>query len=116
MPKQKTKKIVTPECDLQVPAEEVDVAPVSAMQAKDARWKLDSSSLAAMRASYTDVMTGQPVFDGVTDAPYQENKADTDMQKRIQDEIDSLYPRTRLGTEGILDAILRELIRARLCR
>lgn len=101
MPKQKTKKIVTPECD---------------MQAGDARWKVDSDSLMAMQASYADVMTGQPVFDGCTDSPYQETEADTDIQKRIQDEIDFLYPRTRFGTEGLLDAVLRELIRARLCR
>lgn len=89
MPRQKTKKIVTPECDLQVPAGEIDVSPVLDMQMG---------------------------FDGCTDAPYQETGADTDIQKRIQDEIDFLYPRTRLGTEGILDAVLRELIRARLCR
>lgn len=116
MAKQKTKKIVTPECDLQVPAEEVDVAPMSAMQAGDARWKLDSDSLMAMQANYADVMTGRPVFDGVTDAPYQENKGDTYLQKRIQDEIDTLYPRARLGMEGILDAVLHELVRARLSR
>jgi hypothetical protein len=86
MPKQKTKKIVTPECDLQVPAGEIDVSPLLDMQA------------------------------GCTGAPYQETEADTDIQKRIQDEIDFLYPRTRFGTEGLLDAVLRELIRARLCR
>lgn len=102
MAKQKTKKIVTHECDLQVPTEEVDVAPMSAMQAGD--------------ANYSDVMTGRPVFDGVTDAPYQEPKGDTYLQKRIQDEIDTLYPRARLGMEGILDAVLRELVRARLSR
>ena len=53
--------------------------------------------------------------DGVTDAPY-DRTADTDIQKRVQDEIDTLYPRTRVGLEGILDAVLRELIRARLSR
>ena len=53
--------------------------------------------------------------DGVTDAPY-DLTADTDIQKRVQEEIDTLYPRTILGMEGILDAVLRELIRARLSR
>jgi hypothetical protein len=57
-----------------------------------------------------------PVFDGCTDAPYEQKTADTDIQKRVQEEIDILYPRARLGSEGILDGILRELIRARLSR
>lgn len=70
-------------------------------------------------SKFASPLTGEYVYpgdnDGVTDAPY-DRTADTDIQKRVQDEIDTLYPRTRLGMEGILDAVLRELIRARLSR
>ena len=90
MATRKTKKIVAPEKDVEVP--------------------VNSAS----------PITGEYVYwvdnnDGCTDAPY-DRTADTDMQKRVQDEIDTLYPRTILGMEGILDAVLRELIRARLSR
>ena len=102
MPRQKTKKIVTPECDMQVPAGEMDVSPMLDMQAPETEMRY---------ASTLDLQ-----FHGTTEAEYQETGTDTDIQKRIQDEIDFLYPRTRLGMEGILDAVLRELIRARLCR
>lgn len=89
MAARKTKKIVTPEKNVEVPV------------------------------NFASPLTGYFVAapsDGCTDAPYEQQPADTDMQKRVQDEIDNLYPRTRLGTEGILDAVLRELIRARLSR
>ena len=39
---------------------------------------------------------------------------DTDIGKKIQDVIEREYPRTRIGTDGWLQAILCELIRARL--
>lgn len=39
---------------------------------------------------------------------------DTDIRKKINDVIELEYPRTRVGTDGYLHAILCELIRARL--
>ena len=41
---------------------------------------------------------------------------DTDIGKKIQDVIEREYPRTRVGTDGWLHAILCELIRARLSK
>lgn len=41
-------------------------------------------------------------------------EGDTDIGKKIQDVIEREYPRTRVGTDGFLQAILCELIRARL--
>ena len=41
---------------------------------------------------------------------------DTDIGKKIQDVIEREYPRTRIGTDGWLQAILCELIRARLSK
>ena len=41
---------------------------------------------------------------------------DTDISKKIQDVIEREYPRTRIGTDGWLQAILCELIRARLSK
>ena len=61
---------------------------------------------------------------GTTEAEYQEPvvtapvevqaKDDTDISKKIYDIIEHEYPRTRVGTDGYLHAILCELIRARL--
>ena len=41
---------------------------------------------------------------------------DTDIGKKIQDVIEREYPRTRVGSDGYLQAILCELIRARLSK
>ena len=41
---------------------------------------------------------------------------DTDIGKKINDVIEREYPRTRVGTDGWLQAILCELIRARLSK
>ena len=43
-----------------------------------------------------------------------QTEGDTDIGKKIQDVIEREYPRTRVGTDGWLQAILCELIRARL--
>ena len=43
-------------------------------------------------------------------------EGDTDISKKIQDVIEREYPRTRVGTDGYLQAILCELIRARLSK
>ena len=43
-------------------------------------------------------------------------KDDTDISKKIYDIIEHEYPRTRVGTDGYLQAILCELIRARLSK
>ena len=43
-------------------------------------------------------------------------EGDTDIGKKIQDVIEREYPRTRVGTDGYLQAILCELIRARLSK
>lgn len=51
----------------------------------------------------------------VDPAPAQ-TEGDTDIGKKIQDVIEREYPRTRVGTDGYLDGILRELIRARLSK
>lgn len=45
-----------------------------------------------------------------------QTEGDTDIGKKIQDVIDREYPRTRVGTDGWLQAILCELIRARLSK
>lgn len=76
----------------------------------------DPSELERAQEKYRHELEGVPVFDGCTDAPYQKQPADTDIQQRVQEEIDTLYPRARLGSDGILDGILRELVRARLSR
>ena len=44
----------------------------------------------------------------------EQAEGDTDIGKKIQDVIEREYPRTRIGTDGWLQAILCELIRARL--
>lgn len=45
-----------------------------------------------------------------------QTEGDTDIGKKIQDIIGREYPRTRVGTDGWLQAILCELIRARLSK
>ena len=45
-----------------------------------------------------------------------QTEGDTDIGKKIQDVIEREYPRTRVGTDGWLQAILCELIRARLSK
>ena len=45
-----------------------------------------------------------------------QTEGDTDIGKKIQDVIEREYPRTRIGTDGWLQAILCELIRARLSK
>lgn len=45
-----------------------------------------------------------------------QTEGDTDIGKKIQDVIEREYPRTRVGTDGFLQAILCELIRARLSK
>ena len=52
-----------------------------------------------------------------TNAPVVEKaEDDTDISKKIYDIIEHEYPRTRFGTGGWLQAILCELIRARLSK
>ena len=99
--------IVTPEKDVEIPVN--FASPITGDFVKD------PTELERAQEKYRHEFEGVPAFDGCTDAPY-DRTADTDIQKRVQDEIDTLYPRTRLGMEGILDAVLRELIRARLSR
>ena len=45
-----------------------------------------------------------------------QTEGDTDIGKKIQDVIEREYPRTRVGTDGWLQGILCELIRARLSK
>lgn len=108
MAARKTKKIVTPEKNVDVPVN--FASPITG------DFVMVPSELERAQDKYRHEFEGVPVLDGCTDAPYEQQPADTDIQKRVQDEIDTLYPRTRLGMEGILDAVLRELIRARLNR
>lgn len=52
-----------------------------------------------------------------TTAPaVEQTEDDTDIRKKINDVIEREYPRTRVGTDGWLQAILCELIRARLSK
>ena len=46
----------------------------------------------------------------------EQTEGDTDIGKKIRDVIEREYPRTRVGTDGWLQAILCELIRARLSK
>lgn len=57
----------------------------------------------------------EAIIDGCTDAPYDKPN-DTNISKKIYDIIEREYPRTRVGTDGWLHAILCELIRARLSK
>ena len=70
------------------PAHDVDPAPESAVQARE-------------------------TADDLVPAPTED---DTDIGKKIQDVIEREYPRTRIGTDGWLLAILCVLIRARLSK
>ena len=84
--KKKKQDVLTSQLDMQV--HDVDKAPESAMQAR--------------------VTADDPV-------PAQ-TEGDTDISKKIQDVIEREYPRTRVGTDGYMQAILCELIRARLSK
>lgn len=99
MAARKTKKIVTPKKDVE--------APVTFVR--------DPSELEGAQEKYRHEFEGVPVFDGCTDAPY-DCTADTDISKKIHDVIEHEYPRTRVGTDGYLQAILCELVRARLSK
>lgn len=68
---------------------------------------------------FASLLTG----DYVENAPEPTNdpvpaqtEGDTDIGKKIHDVIEREYPRTRIGTDGYLHAILCELIRARLSK
>lgn len=52
----------------------------------------------------------------VDDPVPAQTEGDTDIGKKIQEVIEREYPRTRVGTDGWLQAILCELIRARLSK
>ena len=82
----RTSKKIIHEADIQ--GNDVDPSPESSMQA--------------------NVTADDPV-------PAQ-TEVDTDIGKKIQDVIEREYPRTRVGTDGWLQAILCELIRARLSK
>lgn len=82
----RTSKKIIHESDMQV--HDVDPAPESAMQAKET----------------------------ATAPAVERTEGDTDIGKKIQDVIEREYPRTRVGTDGWLQAILCELIRARLSK
>ena len=82
----RTSKKIIHEADMQV--HDADQAPESAMQSRET--------------------ADDPV-------PAQ-TEGDTDIGKKIQDVIEREYPRTRIGTDGWLQAILCELIRARLSK
>lgn len=84
--KKRKQEVLASKLDVQV--HEADPAPESAMQAR--------------------VTADDPV-------PAQ-TEDDTDIGKKIQDVIEREYPRTRVGTDGWLQAILCELIRARLSK
>ena len=72
--------------------------------------KLDMQGNDADQAQESAVQAKETADDPV---PAQ-TEVDTDIGKKIQDVIEREYPRTRVGTDGWLHAILCELIRARL--
>ena len=82
--KKRKQEVFASQVDMQ--GHDADQAPESAMQAKET--------------------ADDPV-------PAQ-TEVDTDIGKKIQDVIEREYPSTRIGTDGWLQAILCELIRARL--
>lgn len=84
--KKRKHEVLASKLDMQ--EHDVDPAPESAMQAKET--------------------AADPV-------PAQ-TEGDTDIGKKIQDVIEREYPRTRVGADGYLQAILCELIRARLSK
>ena len=57
-----------------------------------------------------------PAKETADDPVQAQTEGDTDIGKKIQDVIEREYPRTRIGTDGWLQAILCELIRARLSK
>ena len=68
---------------------------------------------------FASPMTGDCVENAPvsTTAPAVERtEDDTNIGKKIQDVIEREYPRTRVGSDGFLQAILCELIRARLSK
>lgn len=65
--------------------------------------------------TYTETRPGHFVANTLTREEVQA-KDDTDISKKIHDVIEHEYPRTRVGTDGYLHAILCELIRARLSK
>lgn len=94
--KTKSKKTVTPFKDVEEPLKEVTVP---------------SRFASPINGNYVDnVPESVPV---PVDAQV---KDDTDIGKKIQDVIEREYPRTRVGTDGWLQAILCEMIRARLSK
>lgn len=68
---------------------------------------------------FASPMTGEYVENAPVAAhspAVEQAEGDTDISKKIQDVIEREYPRTRVGTDGWLQAILCELIRARLSK
>ena len=95
--KKRKQEVFAPTLDMQ--CHDADPAPESAMPVHDA----DQAPESAMQARGT----------AADPAPAQ-TEGDTDIGKKIQDVIEREYPRTRVDTDGWLQAILCELIRARL--
>ena len=68
---------------------------------------------------FASPITGEYVDNVPVPAPAQVDvkvEDDTVMRNKIHDVIEHEYPRTRVGTDGYLHAILCELIRARLSK
>lgn len=82
--KKRKQEVLASQLDMQ--GHDVDPAPESAMQSRET----------------------------VDDPVPAQTEGDTDIGKKINDVIEREYPRTRVGTDGWLQAILCELIRARL--
>lgn len=90
----------------------VDPAPESAMQAKE-------TADGYIARKYASPLTGEYVESApvpATAPAVEQAEDDTDIGKKINDVIEREYPRTRIGTDGWLQAILCELIRARLSK
>ena len=84
--KKKKQEVFASTLDMQ--GHDADQAPESAMQAKET----------------------------ADDQVPEQTEGDTDIGKKIKDVIEREYPRTRIGTDGWLQAILCELIRERLSK
>ena len=84
----------------------------------DASGNMKFSSTLDMQGHDADQMPESAVQakETAADQVAEQAEGDTDIGKKINDVIEREYPRTRIGTDGYLQAILCELIRARLSK
>ena len=105
--KKRKQEVFTSQLDIQ--GHDADQAPESAMQAKE--------TADCGKHEPGNVRWNQDVYLSIAKQHRRGGReGDSDIGKKIQDVIEREYPRTRIGTDGWLQAILCELIRARLSK